>query len=193
MDCVKGRFAFPFGVEYAIICAVSLYIIAGNMGIGGDDDSKGVRRSESARRNAAQRTQTMRRAGRTKFSVDCNKSTSGLFVGVLTAIAVVVAATVNNILLDVPFKCDDREHVGVSVYQGTELGLLAVALACLAVGAFQLRGLHLRHAQHAGSSSVDLILLAVTLAGVLSYDSFYVLETVRPPLPTRSSASYSYS
>ncbi|XP_064622432.1 proton channel OtopLc-like [Lineus longissimus] len=152
---VATPFLYPFVIEYSLIAAVATYVIYTNIGL--------------AKKSSQEETMTpLDLMGReinlkTGFSVDCHRSSKGLFLG----IAIVATVVTTTVMFMVFHEQHEMRHVGNMMYYYTDSGLLFIAFLGVIYTAFQVK--KLTFVQNA-SNGPDEILLSVALVGVYTFD-----------------------
>ncbi len=151
-------------MEFSITCAVSFYIVYQNVGKSGE-----VVRER--RRKMSTTSEILGTVNRNRFSIDCHKSGIGLFIGILVLVIVVAAAVINLLLLD------KKNVAAITLFTAVELFLLIVSLSTALYALVKMSHLErVKTSKNNQKNSHDMILLAVTLAGVLVYDAFYMID-----------------
>ncbi|CAH8657008.1 unnamed protein product [Dicrocoelium dendriticum] len=161
-------FLFPCAIEYSLIAGAIFYKMFQKIG---------HVQKESERRESVRLANTL--AGR--FS-ECHRSHKGLFIGLLLFMATLVTMC----LFFIFYVRREKRTTAITLYQSTELLLLALSTITCIVTTFRLRVLRLSALSEEGAFDDNLLLIGLT--GMIFYDLFLLVPAVEA-VPTGQTAA----
>ncbi|TPP66924.1 Otopetrin, partial [Fasciola gigantica] len=151
-------FLFPCAIEYSLIAGAIFYKMFQKVG---------HVREESERLARMRKANTM-----TRRFAECHRSHKGLFIGLLLFMATLVTMC----LFFIFFTKENKKNTAITLYQSTELVLLALSLfTCVAI-MIQFRVLKLSELSEEGAFDDNLLL--VGLIGMIFYDLFLLVPAI---------------
>lgn len=151
-------FLFPCAIEYSLIAGAIFYKMFQKVG---------HMREESERLARMRKANTM-----TRRFAECHRSHKGLFIGLLLFMATLVTMC----LFFIFFTKENKKQTAITLYQCTELILLALSLlTCIAI-MIRFRVLKLSELSEEGAFDDNLLL--VGLIGMIFYDLFLLVPAL---------------
>ncbi|VDP68291.1 unnamed protein product [Echinostoma caproni] len=151
-------FLFPCAIEYSLIAGAIFYKMFQKIG---------------HMQEESERLARMRKANNlTRRFAECHRSHKGLFIGLLLFMATLVTMC----LFFIFFTKENKKHTAITLYQCTELVLLALSLlTCIAT---MLRFRVLKFSELSEEGAFDDNLLLVGLIGMIFYDLFLLVPAL---------------